>query len=196
MTIPPDFTYPERKVDTARLAAQVIAALAADHRGAVQAGGCIGLWPMALAAHFDRVVTCEPAPGNFAALTANIAGVPAITAHACALGAEDGTTGLSRPKPNAGLWRLDGTGDIPVRRIDDLVGDQPIDALVLDVEGSEVLALRGAERTIAQTHPLIWVECTQHAAAITAWLTAHGYPRLLHGLGGDCYSVHASRVAH
>lgn len=196
MTFPPDFTYPEAKATTAAVAAHRIAALAPAHRAVVQAGGCSGLWPLALARSFDRVYTFEPHPGNYAYLAANIAGTPSITAFPYALGDHAGRVGLTRPKPKAGLWRVDGDGDIPLTALDAVVTDGPLDAIVLDVEGSEAPALRGAARLLTTHRPLLWFEGLHHTAAIAAVLAAHDYLPAQRGLGSDWYSVHASRVGH
>lgn len=194
MTYPPDFTFPAQKHLAAHVAAQSIAGLASGRRAVVQAGGCAGLWPLALSQYFAHVYTFEPAPGNFQCLRANVAGTPSITACATALGETTAAVRLTRPKAQAGLWRVDGDGDIPMVRLDDVLEDTPIDALVLDVEGSEVATWRGAERLIEAHRPLLWFEYLQHTAAIDAFLAAHDYTAPVRGVGGDCYSVHASRV--
>lgn len=195
MTFPPDFTFPKDKIVTAHVAAKMIADLLPERRTVVQAGGCAGLWPLALAHYFPRVYTFEPAPANFACLKANVAETPTIVAVQAALGATFGRVGLTRPRPKAGLWRVEGDGDIPLVPLDAVLGETPIDALVLDVEGSELAALRGAERLIARDHPLLWFEFTDHTAELTAFLADHGYGSRTKGVGGDMYSVHASRVA-
>ena len=101
---------------------------------------------------------------------------------------------MTRPRAQAGLWCIDGDGEIPMVALDDVIGDAPVDAIVLDVEGSEWPALQGASRLIATHRPLIWWEGLQHAAAIELWLCGQGYRRPERGLGADVYSVHASRV--
>jgi len=194
-TYPPDFTHPHQKWVTAQVAAIAIAERSAGHGVVVQAGGCAGLWPLALSLYFARVYTFEPEPANVAALQTNVADWPAITVTAAALGSVPGRVGLTRPKAQAGLWRVEGAGDIPQVRLDDVIAD-PVDALVLDVEGAEVDVWRGAERLITTSRPLLWFEYVQHTDAITDWLTAHGYTRPVPGIGGDGYSVHASRVTH
>lgn len=159
---------------TAAFAALEIAE-AVRHRGCVvQGGGWIGLWPRELARWFDRVVTREPDPTNYAALQRNIAGLPQIDAWQAAYGATVGTTGLTRPQGASGEWRCDGPGDVPVVTIDGL-GIGPVDAIVLDVEGSELAALQGAEATISRDRPVIWLEYHHHRTAIAAWLQARGY---------------------
>lgn len=195
MTYPPDFTYPVQKSVVAHLAAASIAGLAPAHRTVVQAGGCSGLWPCALAKQFAHVYTFEPEPVNFGYLQGNVASLPNVSAFAYALGETRQCVGMTRPKPRAGLWRVEGAGDIPMVPLDDVLGDDvAVDAIVLDVEGSEVEALRGAERLIARHRPLLWFEFLSNTAAIEAFLAAHDYTPSAHGIGGDRYSVHSSRV--
>lgn len=194
MRFPPDFTYPAQKTETAALVAECIAGLARKRRVVVQAGGCSGLWPLALAKHFDQVVTFEPDPTNFACLAENIAGVSHITAYPYALGASRRSVGLMRPKAQAGLWRVDGAGDVLMVPLDAVI-NTPIDALVLDVEGSEVEALTGAHRLLRRYQPVVWVEHLHQTDAIDAILESHGYTRPAPAVGADYYSVHRSMVA-
>jgi FkbM family methyltransferase len=187
---PPDFRYAESKWLLAQLAAARIAGLARSHRRVVQAGGCVGFWPLALASGFETVVTCEPEPMNLRALRANTAAVPTIHVEPVALGATIGSVGLTRPTPGAGLWRVSGAGPIPQRPLDTLLEAGPVDAIVLDVEGAEVDVWRGAASLIAAHRPLLWFEDRDHSEPGRAWLAAHGYqpPQAAPGLGRDAYS--------
>lgn len=196
MTYPPDFTFPAQKQLTAYAVAQTIADLVPDRRAVVQAGGCAGLWPLALAHYFDHVYTFEPEPSNFQCLKANVADVPNVVACSCALGEAHKRVGMTRPKAGAGLWQVSGPGPIQMVPLDDVLGDTAIDAIVLDVEGAEVQVLRGATRVIAAHRPLLWFEFLHHVEAITAFLDAHGYAPPVQGIGGDAYSVHRSRIVH
>lgn len=194
MTYPPDLTRPQEKTVTAQVAAQAIADLVPLRRVVVQAGGCAGLWPLALAHYFDKVFTFEPAPQNFACLRANIAAAPNVVAARCALGDRCASVGLARDKAQAGLWRVEGEGAVAMVPLDDVLGDTPVDALVLDIEGSEVQALCGAARLIATHRPVLWFEFLHHTTAIEDFLRAHDYTAPLTGIGGDCFSVHTSRL--
>ncbi len=193
MVVPADVTYLARKVKQAETAAAIIAALTHQRRRTVvQAGGCIGLWPLALSQHFARVYTFEVNYENFAALCENTHEVANISAHWAALGDCRRYVGLSRPRAQAGLWHVDGDGDIPMVPLDGLPLDGPIDALVLDVEGSELAALNGAEKVVSTYRPLLWFEYLQHTADLNSWLAAHGYcPPKIGGVGHDRYSFFA-----
>lgn len=54
---------------------------------------------------------------------------------------------------------LHANNDIPVLTIDDLVGNTGVvpDAITIDIEGAELLALRGATETIIDRKPMFWV---------------------------------------
>lgn len=58
---------------------------------------------------------------------------------------------------NAGAHYVSGDGDIPIITVDSLQLDA-CDLLCLDIEGSEPLALRGAEQTIRKFRPVIMFE--------------------------------------
>jgi FkbM family methyltransferase len=188
MRVPPEMRLPAVKAGIAAYAAETLRLLVPDRRVVVQAGGCVGIWPLALAQTFDRVYTAEPAPENFALLAENIADTPSITAWPVALGAETRGVGLARPKPMPGLWRVAGDGPIPMVRLDAILPDGPVDAIVLDVEGSELAAWQGAEALLARWQPLLWFEAREHTAALEAFLAAHGYGRPQRGIGWDWFS--------
>lgn len=197
MIFPPDFTFPEQKTAIANLAAKVISVLAPDRRVVVQAGGCAGLWPLALSHYFDRVYTFEPEPVNFDCLRQNVKTTENISVFDYALGDKRGYVGLTRPKAKAGLWRVGGDGEIQMVTLDDFIdGDVVVDALVLDVEGHEVQVWKGAERLIAKHHPLLWFEGIHNTEAINEFLKSHGYGQPIVGMNHDYFSIHETRKAH
>jgi FkbM family methyltransferase len=156
-----------------------------EGRGTViQAGGAVGMYPLRLAEHFQRVITFEPDPQNWECLQAN------VKARGChhwvmlvnqGLAEMIGTGAIDRPEPdnwganrvvvgtqiNTRGWRgffpgIDNatTEQNPIRltKIDWMLGGNPADAIWLDVEGMELAALKGAEQTIRAHSPVIVTE--------------------------------------
>ena len=128
---------------------------ARSRRAAVQAGGHIGVYPQLLAAQFERVYTFEPELENFRCLVQNCQASNIYAAR----GIVSDTHGCVelRISKGSGGHSVGGAGAIPAWRIDDLQLSD-CDAIFLDVEGTEIPALRGAAETITRTHPLLVVE--------------------------------------
>ena len=82
---------------------------------------------------------------------------PAIQLHAFALGERDGSIAMHTSAGSSGDSWVDGAGDIPLRRLDDL-NLQDVDFIKLDCEGGELMALRGGEETLKRCRPCIIVE--------------------------------------
>lgn len=191
---PSDFKNSAGKEIVAEAAALKIVSLCPQRRVVIQAGGCSGLWPLTLAKHFGQVYTFEPAQSNFKCLWHNIAGTPNISAFDLALSDARRMVGLVREKPRAGMWHVVGEGDIQAVTLDEFLPDVAPDAIVLDVEGSEPAAWRGAERLITTHRPLLWFEFNRNQDVLRSWLAEHGYTPPKPGVGRDWYSVHASRT--
>lgn len=120
----------------------------------VQAGGNCGQYVRQFSKRFGTVYTFEPDPLNFLCLTLNC-GNNVIKTQAC-LGNDKNFVNINR-KPDAGAIHVDGLGNVPTVRIDDM--DLPgCDLIQLDIEGYEYFALQGAVHTIEQYHPVIMVE--------------------------------------
>lgn len=80
----------------------------------------------------------------------------------------------------------DNDAGVPEMRLDDLVwfGNAVPDAITIDVEGAELLVLRGAEATLREWHPKVWVsihpdmmERDYHVTAeeLHAFMADYGY---------------------
>lgn len=134
-----------------------------DRNCIVQAGGNVGTYPLRLAEHFKKVVTFEPDPDNWKAMTENFKGVPAakrIEAHNAALGDVEGLCAvLEVEHGNCGAHRINPSdkGTIPVVTVDGLKL-KACDVIFLDIEGFELPALAGAVETIKQFSPVIALE--------------------------------------
>lgn len=148
----------------------------ASKRTCIQAGGHVGIWPAKLAGRFERVISFEPEPALFECLRRNTKDVPNIDVARTALGAAMGHARM-RPHIKAGSWAIDpeGSFDVTVQTIDGL-GITECDCIVLDVEGYEVEALKGASKTIEQCSPAIHVEqLRQHRDKCDKYLRSIGY---------------------
>lgn len=169
---------------------EILAHVPADRRRvAVQAGGNCGLMVRPIADAFEFVVTYEPNPINFACLEANIVDSN-VEMVRMALGDSFHRVRLEMALDNCGACRVAkgpaGTGLFPQAILDEEVGHYGIadklDLLMLDVEGYELHALRGAAETIARCKPVIVVELIGQAAVygiddieIVGWLGERGY---------------------
>lgn len=149
-------------------------------RVCIQAGGHVGLWPLKLAQHFDHVLTFEPDPDLFRCLFLNCAQAPNIICSQAALGAARGHLKML-PHSKAGSWSINphGTHLVNVETIDAVLAHARLehcDALVLDIEGHEVAALKGAEQTIAAHRPVVHVEeLRAHRQASARHMRSIGY---------------------
>lgn len=128
----------------------------------VQAGGNIGVYPIALADHFQRVVTAEPDPVNAECLKRNIEArdsLKRVETHEAAFGQHETACGVVEVERfNCGAHRVSvGNGPLKMVTIDSL-SLPACDAIWLDIEGAELLALRGAVETIAKFSPVIACE--------------------------------------
>lgn len=148
--------------DCAPASAALLPHLNADRRVIVQAGGNVGVYPVALTDHFSMVVTCEPDPVNYQCLVKNLEArdsLHRVVAYHAALGEEPGMCASREVHArNCGAHRVEfHTGTTPVTTIDTFNLGQ-CDAIWLDVEGSELFALRGAIQTIKRHSPVIACE--------------------------------------
>ncbi len=133
-----------------------------ERRVIVQAGANVGVYALALADRFNRVVTFEPDPTNWACLTRNLTARDAlrrVVARHAALGEAPGVCEPTEVSPaNCGAHRVAyDRGTVPVVTIDSLNLGR-CDCIWLDVEGAELFALKGAAETIRRFSPTICCE--------------------------------------
>lgn len=129
-----------------------------DFRTCIQAGGNIGIWPVALARKFKRVVTVEPDAANYLAMTKNINAFPNIEHQRAAFGMDFGTGSIYvNQEGNVGALQVKDGSDFKIITIDSL-NIEDCDLLQLDVEGYEYFALAGAVKTITKCKPIIVLE--------------------------------------
>lgn len=148
-------------------------------------GANVGWWtvPLARALPRGRVIAFEPVPANRErlewALSANEV-TSRVRVVAVALGEEPGELGMwlksSQTGAGSGTAALvagDGPAHlkVPVVTLDAWAGEHAIercDLIKLDIEGAELMMLRGAEAFIARHRPLIFGEFDDY------WLTTFG----------------------
>jgi FkbM family methyltransferase len=165
-----------------------------DHlRTVVQAGGCFGMYPIRLSHHFDNVVTFEPFEMNRRAMIANIqrmehfeGGPLPIHVRDFALYDTNTMIKMHYPRPtdrarsNGAMQVSEERGEIPTTRLD-LFEFEDLDLIWLDVEGSELRALIGAEDTIKEHRPVVVIEERQfpnmknYSVTPRKWLEQRGY---------------------
>lgn len=146
-----------------------------------------------------QVIALEPAPELFALLRRNIElnALTNIQPFQLAAGDRSGWGRVHRPPSsihNTGAWQVRPvkeagmSGDVRITTLDSLaesiaemIGDLPVTLLKIDVEGSEFAVLRGAEQTIRNHRPLIYVELTIDVTfnAVTWFLNKLGYRALM-----------------
>lgn len=169
---------------------EILAHVPADRRRvAVQAGGNCGLMVRPIADAFDEVTTLEIDWLNYRCLCANVPDAH-VTKLLAGLGSGARSwAGMMASVDNCGARRVmteaemreHGNGSAIIVTVDGLT--LPVlDLLMLDVEGYELHALRGAAETIERCRPVIVVELVGHAAVygisdeeIVGWLGERGY---------------------
>lgn len=166
----------------------------------IQAGAAMGVWPYALSQHFNQVVTFEAHPVNVHYAAANLRDVPNVRLIHGALGDQSNGAWVKldyHAKDNYGAWQARTSSGphsgTPVMRLDWWFADYPVDLIMLDIEGSELMALRGAVGTIERNRPYIVLEdkdvCARsfgyRAGDIEKWLQKDfGYQTKVHRFHG------------
>ncbi len=158
----------------------------------IQAGGCIGLWPIRYSQDFDRVITFEPLPISYSCLVENIrrCGITNITTYNTAIGIRDTKFKMRYPKhPNQGrsygAHCIFETADgIAATSIDDIPLKGKVSHIQLDVEGYELKCLQSGENVIEEYRPSIVIEqrtlshMQNYGATLNSaenWLKERGY---------------------
>jgi FkbM family methyltransferase len=127
------------------------------------AGAHVGalLIPIVRAAGTRTVYAYEPSPNNYRLLAMNLAlnGIDGIVVKNSALGDSTRTIRFTENRINTGNCRVDASAGELAVAMDTLDRSIPpewdtVDLIVMDVEGSEVAAMRGAHAVLAKTRRL------------------------------------------
>lgn len=127
--------------------------------------------------------------------------------HHCALGAEAGRFSIGwdgKAGNPGGTWSLPDekmaqefraaghrVEDVEVRTLDSIVAGCKVDLIKIDIEGAEILAFRGAEKTLAQSRPVILSEMSFTLLPKISGLTAGDYVRWMAERGYRCHALAA-----
>ena len=160
---------------------------------AIDGGAHVGSWTLAMAERFGVVIAFEPAPDTYACLDRNVCywreknpNHPAkISLRREAIGAEIGHAGMADDTKyhggNTGGRYLTSGHDVLIRPIDQLMLPE-LGFLKLDVEGYELFALQGAQRTITRCRPVVMIEDKPRMAHRYGY-APHAAGAFLEGLG-------------
>ena len=105
----------------------------------------------------------EPNPAQFEVTKQNLKGYSGVELFPYGLYDKNTTLRFDSSNGDEGSAKVSETGEliIEVRRLDDLLGDKPVTFIKMDIEGSELAALRGAERIIREQKPKLAI-CVYH----------------------------------
>lgn len=166
--------YQKHKLDAAL-------ALVKDFQIAIDVGAHCGLHAMRLTKRFDFVHAFEPVALHRKAFELNVTGQYQL--HPIALGESDAMVNMKSDPHSSGDTVVDGPGEIPMRRLDDVLGDQfGIGFIKLDCEGFELHALKGGEQLLLRCRPVVMVE-QKPGKATSFGLPQTGAVEYLKGLG-------------
>ena len=156
---------------------------------AVDVGAHLGLFSLIAAHAGSSVVAFEPNPRTLPHLRRNLAPVASrvdVVERAVAAAEEERTFHVAAAGDTSSLVAdADAVESVTVRtvRADDVIGGRPVDVMKIDVEGAELEALAGLERTIAGSPSLkLFLECNPGALA-SAGASVEGLAARLESLG-------------
>lgn len=159
----------------------------------IDVGANVGLYTISMAPLIGaggRVMAFEPLPANLERLKSNLAmnQFANIDVYGQALGDAEGTVDLKLSNDpcyhsvvevteNRATGRCE---TVPVGRLDTVwaaAGFPRVSAIKIDVEGAELMVLKGAEQLIRNCQPYLQLEASTpvHLGALTQWLTPRGY---------------------
>lgn len=159
-----------------------------DWNRAIDGGAHVGSWTLAMAQRFRTVMAFEPAPDTFECLSKNVyemGGNASVSLRNEALGEVTGVAGMGEDEKyhggNTGGRYLKPGHSVNIRTLDSLVLGS-LGFLKLDVEGYELFALRGGEKTIRRCRPVVLIE-VKHRMAARYGLRMTDAPDYLKSLG-------------
>lgn len=117
---------------------------------------------------FKKIYAFEPDEKNFSALAKYVEKLP-FEISSCinllnkGVGKEASTLGFHAHGSVTSVSAAEGQSLVSIVRIDDATKDEPPTLIKMDIEGGEIEALRGCERTIRAHRPILAI-CVYHAS--------------------------------
>jgi FkbM family methyltransferase len=152
---------------------EMLSSLVAPTDAVVDIGAHIGTFTIPFARKARKVYSFEPMSASFAFLQKNIKenGLDNISVYNCAASDAEGALAIEATPNLAGTVLFkDNKGILPAKRVDDVVPlGERVSLIKVDVEGMELLALKGSERIIKKHRPAVFFEVNRDA------LNAHGF---------------------
>lgn len=102
---------------------------------------------------YDRVIAFEPDPKTFARLKENFRGEDRVDLVNAGLHREKATLRFRDDASRGAIFVDDGDSSIEVVSLDDLLGEDRATLIKMNIEGAEIDALYGAQKTIRQWAP-------------------------------------------
>jgi FkbM family methyltransferase len=162
-----EFMKNEIKADGSYQGGHLAAALkyVTDWSCAIDGGAHVGTWSRTMSGRFGQVIAIEPSADTREALLVNLQafGCANVDVRGVALGDKPGTVVMTLDGRGADLkntgarYARAGGGDVSVVTIDSWQLPS-LGLLKLDIEGSEVVALRGAVETLQRCKPVVIYE--------------------------------------
>ena len=111
--------------------------------------------------YYKKIYAWEPDGANREKLIKNCKGHKNIEVLPYGMWSEKAELYFADGKGAASCVSEEGTLSLPVESIDDLCADEKVTFIKMDIEGSEIEALRGAERVIKRDKPRLAI-CIYH----------------------------------
>ena len=157
--------------------AGLLDALIRERDTVIDMGANIGYFTTMFAtlAKSGRIFAFEPSPGTFSILRQNMEQFSHVIPHQLALGESDGVVKLylndynhgdNRIFPSFGVHGI----DVPIRKLDDVLPQVTADFVKMDIQGSEVYAMRGMRGIFSRSQSMymlveFWPEGLRRAGA-------------------------------
>jgi FkbM family methyltransferase len=157
--------------------------LCRQRRTFVDGGAHAGVWSVALAPAFERVVAFEPCREALDCLSANTAALANVVVVPVALSDIESELRFALPhaRANSGQMMVSAEGQAAPAIPLDKLGLHDLDLLKLDIEGWELKALVGARATLERCRPVVVME--ENGAEALHGLPQRGARGFLLGLG-------------